>query len=47
MERLLKIRRKKKRKKNYIDKEIVKNNSDPEVLKQRLYPIQLYDCRPT
>ena len=29
--------RKKKGKKNYIDNEIVKNNSGPEVLKQRLY----------
>ena len=31
------LRRKKKGKKNYIDNEIVKNNSGPEVLKQRLY----------
>lgn len=31
------LRSKKKGKKNYIDNEIVKNNSCPEVLKQRLY----------
>ena len=35
------LRRKKKGKKNYIDNEIVMNNSSPEILMQRLYNDEL------
>lgn len=35
------LRRKKKGKKNYIDNELVKNESSPEILMKRLYVDEL------